>query len=168
MGKVFFSEPRQSGIQYVSVIAWVFDFGKFITITDVSLQAMHIACAPIPSFCSQHGITHERLTKYLFPWGVEWSSSIFLSNSPIFLPSFQANRRKRKFVERTTQKCQALAWLAITISDIFCAEFDGLIFHFPLLYPIYHYSRYAPDIVIFWMSFWGFDFDFCQSYHNTR
>ena len=25
-------------VQYVSVIAWVFDFRKFITITDVSLQ----------------------------------------------------------------------------------------------------------------------------------
>ena len=58
-------------IQHVSVIAWVFDFRKFITITDVSLQAMRIACAPIPSFHSQHGITHERLTKYLSPWGVE-------------------------------------------------------------------------------------------------
>ena len=56
----------QTVIQYVSVIAWVFDFRKFITITDVSLQAMHIACAPIPSFCSQLGITHERLTKYIF------------------------------------------------------------------------------------------------------
>ena len=58
-------------VQYVSVIAWVFDFRKFITITDVSLQAMHIACAPIASICSQHGLTHERYTKYLIPWGVE-------------------------------------------------------------------------------------------------
>ena len=71
--KVTISEVRVHArlhldIQYVSVIAWVFDFQKFIIITDVSLQAMHIACAPIPSFCSQHGITHERLTKYLFPW----------------------------------------------------------------------------------------------------
>ena len=41
----------------------------------------------------------------------------------------------------------------LTITDIFCAEFDGLIFQFPLLYPIYHYSRYALDIVIFCMSF---------------
>ena len=55
-----------------------------------------------------------------------------------------------------------------TVSDTFWAEFDGLIFHSPLLYPIYHYSRYALDRAIFWMSFWGFDFDFCQSYHNTR
>ena len=73
-----------------------------------------------------------------------------------------------KCLRRKTQKCRALACLAIIISDIFCAEFDGLIFQFPLLYPIYHYSRYALDIVVFWMSFWGFDFDFCQSYHNTR
>ena len=58
-------------VQYVSVIAWVFDFRKFITITDVSLQAMYIACAPIASICSQHGLTHERYTKYLVPWGVE-------------------------------------------------------------------------------------------------
>ena len=65
-----------SEVQYVSVIAWVFDFRKFIIITDVSLQAMYIlvACAPIASIqCSQHGLTHERLTKYLglIPWGVE-------------------------------------------------------------------------------------------------
>ena len=46
-------------------------------------------------------------------------------------------------------------------SDLVCAEFDGLIFQFPLLYPKYHCSRYAPDIVIFWMS-WGFDFDCCE------
>ena len=65
------SKVHQKVVQYVSLIAWVFDFRKFITITDVSLQAMHIACSPIPRFCSQHGITHERLTKYLFPWGVE-------------------------------------------------------------------------------------------------
>ena len=58
-------------VLYVFVIAWVFDFRKFITITDVSLQAMYIACAPIASICSQHGFTHERLTKYLIPWGVE-------------------------------------------------------------------------------------------------
>ena len=90
----------------------------------------------------------------------------FSSNSPIILPSL-ANRRKRKFIESTTQKCRALACLAIVISDIFCAEFDGLIFQFPFLYLIYHDSRYALDIVIFWMSFWGFDFDFCQSYYNT-
>ena len=56
-------------VQYVSVIARVFDFRKLITITDVSLQAMYIACTPIASMriCSQH----ERLTKYLIPWGVE-------------------------------------------------------------------------------------------------
>ena len=76
----------------------------------------------------------------------------FLSNSPIFLPSL-ANRRKRNVVERKIQKCQALACLAITISDIFCAEFDGLIFHFQLLYPMYHYSQYALDRVIFSTSF---------------
>ena len=70
-----------------------------------------------PELCSQHGITHKRLTKYLFPWGVQWSSSILLSNSPIFLPSL-ANRRKRKFVERKTQKYQALACLA-TIKSFF-------------------------------------------------
>ena len=64
-------------LQYVSVIAWVFDFQKFIAITDVSLQAMYIACAPIASICSQHGLTHERLTKYLIPWGVEQFSIIF-------------------------------------------------------------------------------------------
>ena len=58
-------------VQYVSVIAWVFDFRKFITITDVSLQAMHIDCAPIANICSQHGLTHERYTNYLIPWGVE-------------------------------------------------------------------------------------------------
>ena len=46
-------------IQYVSVIAWVYDFRKFITMTDVSLQAICIACTPIASFCSQHGHTHE-------------------------------------------------------------------------------------------------------------
>ena len=57
-----------------------------------------------------------------------------------------ADRRKRKFVRRNTQKCRELACLAVVISDIFCAEFDGLIFHLPLLYPIYHYSRYALDI----------------------
>ena len=55
-------------VQYVSVIAWVFDFRKFITITDVSLQAMYIACAPIASLCSQDGLIHERRTKYLVPW----------------------------------------------------------------------------------------------------
>ena len=93
--------------------------------------------------------------------------AFFSSNSPIILPS-SANRRKRKFIESKTQKCRALACLAIVISDIFCAEFDGLIFQFSFLYPIYHNSRYALDIVIFWMSFWGFDFDFCQSYYNTR
>ena len=147
-------------------MAWVFDFRKFITLADVSLQPMYIACAPIVSICSQHGLTHQRYSKYLIPWGAECFSSI-LSNSPIFLP-FLANRRKRKFVERKTEKCWALACLAIAISDILCAEFDGLIFQFPLLYPIYHYSQYALDIVIFWMSFCGIDFDFCQSYHNTR
>ena len=42
-------------IQYVSVIAWVFDFRKFITITDVSLQPMYIACAPIMSICERAG-----------------------------------------------------------------------------------------------------------------
>ena len=135
-------------IQYVSVIAWVFDFRKFITITDVSLQAMYIACAPITSICSQHGLTHERLANTFFHRVQSSFRAFFLSNSPIFLPSL-ANQRKRKFVERKTQKCRALACLAIVISDIFCAEFDGLIFHFPLLYPIYHYSRYALDIVIF-------------------
>ena len=55
---------------------------------------------------------------------------------------------EKKIVGRKTQKCRALACLAIIISDIFCAEFDGLIFQFPLLYPMYHYSRYALDIVI--------------------
>ena len=35
------------------------------------------------------------------------------------------------------------------ITDIYCAEFDGSIFQFPLLYPIYRYSRYALEIVIF-------------------
>ena len=54
-----------------TVIAWVFDFRKFITISDVSLQAMYIACAPIVSLCSQHGLTHERYTKYQIPWGGE-------------------------------------------------------------------------------------------------
>ena len=54
------SDARFIYIQYVSVIAWVFDFRKFITITDVSLQAICIACTPIASFCSQHGPTHER------------------------------------------------------------------------------------------------------------
>ena len=58
-------------VQYISVIAWVFDFRKFITITDVSLQAMYIACVPFASICSQHGLAHERYTKYLIPWGVE-------------------------------------------------------------------------------------------------
>ena len=57
---------RDIYIQHVSVIAWVFDFRKFITITDVSLQAMYIA-----SICSQYGLYHERYTKYLIPWGVE-------------------------------------------------------------------------------------------------
>ena len=52
-------------LQYVSVIAWVFDFRKFITITDVSLQAICTACTPIASFCSQHGPTHERYTKLI-------------------------------------------------------------------------------------------------------
>ena len=64
-------------IQYVSVIAWVFDFRKFITITDVSLQAICIACTPIASFCSQHGPTHERCTKYRIPQGVRWFPSLF-------------------------------------------------------------------------------------------
>ena len=50
---------RKRKIQYVSVIAWVFDFGKFITTTDVSLQAMYIACAQITSLCSQYGFIHE-------------------------------------------------------------------------------------------------------------
>ena len=54
-------------VQYVSVIAWVFEFRKFITITDVSLQAMYIPCAPIASIWSQHVLTHERYTKYLVP-----------------------------------------------------------------------------------------------------
>ena len=36
-------------IQYVFVIAWVLDFRKLNTVTDVSLQAMYIACAPIAS-----------------------------------------------------------------------------------------------------------------------
>ena len=66
-----FSPGKFVFIQYVSVIAWVFDFRKFIIITDVSLQAMYIACAPIASICSKHGLTHERLTKYLIPWGVD-------------------------------------------------------------------------------------------------
>ena len=52
-------------------------------------------------------------------------------------------------MERKTQKFRALACIAIVITHLFCAEFDGLIFRFPLLYPIYHYSRYALDIVIF-------------------
>ena len=123
-----------------------------------------------------HSLHSDR--ELLFPaWAYPWkiykiSNSIgcrIVSEpfSPIFLSSL-AIRRKRKIVERKAQKCRALACLAITISDTFCAEFDGLIFQFLLLYPIYHYSRYALDIVIFWLSFWGFDFDFCQSYHNIR
>ena len=55
-------------VQYVSVIAWVFDFRKFITITDVSLKVMYIACTPIASLCSEDGFIHERHTKYLVPW----------------------------------------------------------------------------------------------------
>ena len=65
-GKSFFRTRKP--VQYVFVIAWVFDFRKFITITDVSLQAMYIACAPIASLCSQDGLIHERRTKYLVPW----------------------------------------------------------------------------------------------------
>ena len=55
---------KSNSIQYVSVTAWVFDFRKFIILTDVSLQAMYIACAPISSLCSQDGFIHERYTKY--------------------------------------------------------------------------------------------------------
>ena len=167
IGRAFVKNEKSKILQYASVIAWVFDFRKFITITDVSLQAMCIACATIASLCSEDGFIHERRTKYLVPWMWSRFRAFFCLISPIFLPSL-ANRRKRQFVERKTQKCRALACLAIAITDTFCAEFDGLIFQFPLLHPIYHYSRYALDIVIFCMSFWSFDFDFCQSYHNTR
>ena len=52
-------------VQYVSVIAWVFDFRKFIAITDVSVQAMCIACVPIAGICSQHGLTHESIQVYV-------------------------------------------------------------------------------------------------------
>ena len=40
-----------------------------------------------------------------------------------------------------TQKFRALACLAIVISDISCAEFDGLIFQFPLLYSHFRLVR---------------------------
>ena len=66
MKTIVIESVEHTGI-YV-VIAWVFDFRKFITITDVSLQAMYIACAPIASLCSQDGFIHERHTKYLVPW----------------------------------------------------------------------------------------------------
>ena len=66
----FFFYPGYT-VQYVSVIAWVFDFRKIITITDVSLQAMCLACAPITSLCSQHRLTNERYTKYLIQWDVK-------------------------------------------------------------------------------------------------
>ena len=74
-------------VQYVSVIAWVFDFQKFITITDVSLQPMNIACAPIVSICSQHGLSHQRYTKYLIPFGcgVLFEHSFSLIHRPFFL-----------------------------------------------------------------------------------
>ena len=58
-------------VQYVSVITWVFDFRKFITITDVSLQAIYIACAPSASLCSKHWLSHKRCTKYPIPWCAE-------------------------------------------------------------------------------------------------
>ena len=68
--------PARVLVQYVSVIAWVFDFRKFITITDVSLQPMYIACAPIASICSQHGLSHQTYTKYVIPLGLEYFLSI--------------------------------------------------------------------------------------------
>ena len=102
-GKIFAAKCRQKHVQYVSVIAWVFDFRKFITITDVSLQPMYIACSPIVSICSQHGLSHQTYTKYLIPLGLECFSSIFvLSNSPIFLPSL-TNRRKKMFAEENSE-----------------------------------------------------------------
>ena len=121
-----------SRLQCVSAIAWVFDSRKFITITDVSLQGMHLACAPIVSLCSQDGFIDERYTNYLIPWVKSSFQAFFSLNSPIFLPSL-ANLQKRKFVERKTQKCRALACLAIVITDTFCAEPNVLIFQFPLL-----------------------------------
>ena len=84
-------------------------------------------------------------TKYSIPLGLECFSSIF-SLQFTDISSFFGQPTKKKCLRRKTQKCRALACLAIIISDIFCAEFDGLIFQFPLLYPIYHYSRYALDI----------------------
>ena len=78
-------------IQYISVIAWVFDFRKFITITDVSLQPMYIACSPIVSIrshtTSQHGLSHQRYTKYLIPLGfrVLFETSFSLIHRYFFL-----------------------------------------------------------------------------------
>ena len=40
---------------------------------------------------------------------------------------------EKKCVWRKPQKCRALACLAIIISDIFCAEFDDLIFSSPIV-----------------------------------
>ena len=40
------------------LIVWVFDFRKFITITDVSLQAMYISCALIVILGKLRNVEH--------------------------------------------------------------------------------------------------------------
>ena len=131
---------------------------------------MYIARAPIASLCSKDGSIHDRYTKYhdrytkyLVLWVESTFRAFFSLNSSIFLPSL-ANRQKICREENSEMPSTGL--LSYRYNWYFCAEFDGLIFQSQLLYPIYHSSRYALDIVIFCMSFWDFDFDLCQSYHN--
>ena len=78
-------------VQYVSVIAWVFDFRKFITITNVhSLQSSRERLFPAWAFPSK---IYKMLNSIGFR--VLFEHSFSLANSLIFLPSL-VNRRKKK------------------------------------------------------------------------
>ena len=108
------------------------DFWKFITITNVSLHAMHIACTPIANPCSQHRLTHEKIQNTEFHGCRAVFEHFFSLNLPIFLPSL-ANWWKGKFVERKTQKCRAPTCLAIAIADIFLCKIWWFDFSIPIV-----------------------------------
>ena len=65
-------------VQYVSVRAWVFDFRKFIPITDIPLQAIHSLRSNRKRLFPA-GLTHERyiqISNSITPMGCTqvWSS----------------------------------------------------------------------------------------------
>ena len=103
-----------------------------------------VACTPILSLCSQHGFTHEKIQNTEFHWCRAVFEHFFSLNSPIFLPSL-ADGRKRKFVERKTQKCRALACFAIAIADIFVQNLMVGFFN------SHCYSRYITTADMYWI-----------------